>query len=106
MIRPPPRSTLFPFTTLFRSINDAISLGTTAGHLTLNVSGAVTQSGGGTITAAGLQLLGSGTVHLDDSGNTDATTPAAHYGRIRYTDSGPLSVGTVTATAMTLPIFF
>src|SRR5436853_6313996 len=25
MIRPPPRSTLFPYTTLFRSINDALA---------------------------------------------------------------------------------
>src|SRR2546425_412421 len=41
MIRRPPRSTLFPYTTLFRSV----------------------------ILASGLQLLGSGTVTLNDSGN-------------------------------------
>src|SRR5260221_1733460 len=30
MIRRPPRSTLFPYTTLFRSVNDAVSFGGSA----------------------------------------------------------------------------
>src|SRR2546430_16828456 len=43
---------------------DDISLG--AGNLTLNVTGNITQTAGNVITAAGLQLLGSGSVHLDE----------------------------------------
>src|SRR5438132_12403661 len=46
---------------------DDITLGT--GNLTLNVVGAVTQTANNVITAAGLQLLGSGTVTLNESGN-------------------------------------
>src|SRR2546421_265754 len=78
---------------------DDITLGT--GNLTLNVTGNVSQTSGNVITAAGLQLLGSGTVHLDESGN-DVTTLAANYsGTISYTDASALTVGTVTDTAMT-----
>src|SRR5260370_8096731 len=39
MIRRPPRSTLFPYTTLFRSINSGLSLnGTTSGVVTPNIA--------------------------------------------------------------------
>src|SRR5207253_1757844 len=55
------------------SITQAVNLG--AGDLTLDVRGAaaVTQTATGLITASGLQLLGSGTVNLDQDGNNVAT---------------------------------
>src|SRR5919201_226319 len=78
---------------------DDITLG--AGNLTLNITGNVTQTGGNVITAAGLQLLGTGSVHLDEAGNNVATIAANYSGSISYTDASGLSVGTVTDTAMT-----
>src|SRR5205823_508436 len=78
---------------------DDITLG--SGSLTLNVVGAVAQVTGNGITAAGLQLLGSGSVHLDDSGNNVSTLAAGYSGPISYTDANTLTVGTVTDTAMT-----
>ena len=41
-----------------------------AGDLTLNINGAVTQTSTGGITAAGLQILGTGTVRLDQPTTT------------------------------------
>src|SRR5207247_5694096 len=51
------------------SIQQAVNLG--AGALTLDVRGAaaVTQTASGLVTASGLQLLGSGTVSLDQDAN-------------------------------------
>src|SRR5206468_10061384 len=72
---------------------DDITLG--AGNLTLNVTGAVTQISGNVITAAGLQLLGSGSVHLDEPANNVATLAASYSGPISYTDASSLTVGTV-----------
>src|SRR5437762_2873839 len=59
------------------------------------------QVSGNVILASELQLLGTGTVHLDDSGNNVATLAASTSGPISYTDSNALVVGTVTDTAMT-----
>src|SRR5213078_2993521 len=73
---------------------DDIALGT--GNLTLNVVGAVTQTANNVITAAGLQLLGTGTVTLNDSGNNVATLAANYNGPIAYTDANALTIGTVT----------
>src|SRR6185295_2199136 len=70
------------------------------GNLTLNITGNVTQTAGNVITASGLQLLGSGTVHLDESANNVATLAANYSGPISYTDANTLTVGTVTDTAM------
>src|SRR2546430_16847699 len=39
MIRRPPRSTLFPYTTLFRSIEEAISAKGLSGHVKVQVAG-------------------------------------------------------------------
>src|SRR5256886_16166983 len=64
---------------------DDITLG--SGNLTLNVTGAVTQTAGNVITAAGLQLLGSGSVHLDEPANNVATLAANYSGPISYTDA-------------------
>src|SRR5205814_2263397 len=72
-----------------------------SGNLTLNVKGEVRQVGGNVILASGLQLLGTGSVHLDDSGNNVATLAASTSGPISYTDASALTVGTVTDTAMT-----
>src|SRR2546421_486648 len=73
---------------------DDITLG--AGNLTLNVTGNVTQTAGNVITAAGLQLLGSGTVTLNDAGNNVTTLAANYNGPIAYTDASTLTIGTVT----------
>src|SRR5207253_2270818 len=83
------------------SLQQAVNLG--AGDLTLGVGGAaaVTQTASGLITASGLQLLGSGTVNLDQDGNNVATLAASYNGTISYRDANGLSVGTVTDTAMT-----
>src|SRR2546423_1929091 len=56
----------------------------------------ITQTSGNVITAAGLQLLGSGTVTLNDAGNNVATLAANYNGPIGYTDANTLTIGTVT----------
>src|SRR5437667_1073597 len=83
------------------AINEAVNLG--AGDLTLDVraNSAVTQTATGLITASGLQLLGSGTVNLDQDGNNEATMAGSYNGKISYRDANGLVVGTVTDTAMT-----
>src|SRR5204862_5225643 len=62
----------------------------------LIVVGAVTQTANNVITAAGLQLLGAGTVTLNESGNNVATLAANYNGTIAYTDANTLTIGTVT----------
>src|SRR2546422_9935353 len=47
MIRRPPRSTLFPYTTLFRSVEDAIAIGTSAVARMLKTPLIVTLTKGG-----------------------------------------------------------
>src|SRR5438045_1128035 len=80
------------------SIGQAVSTG--AGDLTLNVTGAVTQTATGIITRTGLQPLGSGTVNLDEADNNVTTLAANYSGPISYLDVNTLSVGAVTDTAM------
>src|SRR5437868_1263978 len=80
------------------SIGQAVSTG--AGDLTLNVVGPVTQTLSGAITGTGLQLLGSGTVNLDQAANNVVTLAANYSGTISYLDINGLAVGTVTDTAM------
>src|SRR2546421_220155 len=82
------------------SIGQAVSTG--AGDLTLNVTGAVTQTATGIITGTGLQLLGSGTVNLDQAANNVTTLAANYSGTISYLDVNGLAVVPVPATAMSL----
>src|SRR5438552_1775042 len=87
---------VMPSAPLFRSsLNQGVTLG--AGDLTLDVRGAaaVTQTASGLVTASGLQLLGSGTVNLDQDGNNVATIAANYNGTISYTDADALTIGTV-----------
>src|SRR5207253_2573191 len=72
------------------SLNQGVTLG--AGDLTLDVRGAapVTQTASVLITASGLQLLGSGTVNLDQDGNNVATIAANYNGTISYRDANGL----------------
>src|SRR5437667_133891 len=73
---------------------DDITLG--SGNLTLKDRKPVTQSRGDVILASGLQLLGSGTVTLNDTGNNVSTLAATYNGPIAYTDSNTMTIGTVT----------
>src|SRR5439155_1379550 len=84
------------------SIEAPVSLG--AGDLTLKINGDVSQTSAGGITAAGLQILGSGTVRLDSATNNVTTLAADHTGSISYTDADSLSVGSVTDTAMAMSV--
>src|SRR5207247_351522 len=83
------------------ALNEAVNLG--AGDLTLDVRAnkAVSETGSGLVSASGLQLLGSGTVNLDQDGNNVTTIAANYNGTISYRDANSLGVGTVTDTAMT-----
>src|SRR5205823_284756 len=58
----------------------------------------------GGITAAGLQILGSGTVRLDSATNNVTTLAADHTGSISYTDADILTGGSVTDTAMIMSV--
>ena len=75
---------------------------TDGNDLTLNVTGTVTQLADSVITAAGLQLLGSGAVNLDDAGNDIATLAADYSGTISYRDATGFAVGTVSDSTMTV----
>ena len=80
------------------AVNKSVSLG--GGDLTINSTGAVTQTAGNVITAQGLQVLGSGTVNLDEANNNVATLAANYSGTISYRDLNSLTVGTVSDTSM------
>lgn len=71
-----------------------------SGVFGLNVTGSVAQTAGSDITAGGLQLLGSGSVVLENSGNNVATLAANFDGTISYVDANGVTVGTVTNTAV------
>src|SRR5947207_4082154 len=88
------------YTMLFRALSIGQAVSTGAVDLTLNVVGAVTQTVTGVITGTGLQLLGSGTVNLDQAANNVVTLAANYSGTISYLDVNGLAVGTVTDTAM------
>ena len=79
------------------TISDDIALG--LGNLTLNSAGAVTQTSGDEITAAGLQLLGAGPFTLEEAGNDVTTLAANTTGAVAYRDANGLTIGTVGATS-------
>ena len=79
-------------------IDSDVNLGTN-GDLTLEVTGTISQNTGDSVTASGLQLLGQGTVRLEETGNDVAMLSANHHGTISYRDSNALTIGTVTDTA-------
>ena len=79
------------------TLSNSINAG--AGNATLNSAGAVTQGAGNTITASGLELLGSGPFTLTDSGNDISTLAASTTGVISYRDANGFSVGTVNSTS-------
>jgi hypothetical protein len=68
--------------------------------VTLTAGGAVTQSAGANVTASGLELLGSGSYVLNNTGNTVANISSAGTAGFKYTNSANsnLTVGTVTGT--------
>lgn len=78
--------------TLANSINAGV------GNVTFNSSGSVTQGAGNTITAAGLELLGSGPFTLTDAGNNISTLAGATTGAISYRDTNGFAIGTVNTT--------
>src|SRR3989440_511625 len=80
------------------SIGQAVSTG--AGDLTLNVTGAVTQTATGIITGTGLQLLGSGTVNLDQAANNVVTLAAIYFNATTSPDINALALRDVPPTAM------
>ena len=76
------------------AINQAVNL--VGGNLTLNAGDATTQTAA--ITAAGLELLGTGPYMLTNPGNNVATIAGSTTGAINYVDANALAVGTVNAT--------
>src|SRR5206468_5671751 len=76
------------------TVNQAVTLGT--GNLTLSVTGNVTQGASGVLTAAGLQLMGSGSVHLDNGANDITTLAASFNGPIKNGRATGRKVGTVS----------
>src|SRR3989441_12846923 len=72
MIRRPPRSTLFPYTTLFRSLPPGLTL------LGDTVSGTPTKAGSYTFTVSAIdanKLIGTGTVTIDIAWPTLTVAP-------------------------------
>src|SRR5205823_13498414 len=59
----------------------------------------LTQTATGIITGTGLQLLGSGTVNLDQAANNVGRPAAKYRGTSRYLIPNALAEGTVTDTA-------
>src|SRR5439155_782932 len=76
------------------STADDITLG--LGNLILNMMGNVPKSAVFPYTTLFRSLLGSGSVHLDETGNNVATLAASYSGPISYTDANALVIGTVT----------
>src|SRR2546425_9484503 len=99
MIRRPPRSTLFPYTTLFRSANGSISLTapTTAGTYTfLYRIGNVQGTSDGTVT-----------IQVNQAPTITSVGPANFSvgvnGTYTITTSGTPTVTSITLTGCTLP---
>ncbi|MCV2357276.1 hypothetical protein LNV09_24285, partial [Paucibacter sp. B2R-40] len=84
------------------SLNEAINTG--AANLTLQSNGAVTQAAGKPITAAGLELKGSGSFILTEVSNNVAklamASGGAGDGAVQYLDADALAVDTVNSVGV------
>src|SRR2546429_2251446 len=76
MIRRPPRSTLFPYTTLFRSFYNAFG-----GAVVFNNSGTVRKSGGTATTTIGMPFNNDGALNVQ---NRKSTRLNSSHGYISY----------------------
>ncbi|HEX8988859.1 MAG TPA: filamentous hemagglutinin N-terminal domain-containing protein [Rhodocyclaceae bacterium] len=76
------------------NLNADVNAGAGTIALTAAAGGGINQSGG-SLTASGLKLVGSGTFSLDQAGNSVGTLAAAVNGGLSYTDAGLLTIGTV-----------
>ena len=81
-------------------IEQAVIVGT--GDLLLDVTGNVTQTNAGVITASGLGLVVDGATMLTNTLNNVGTLAANSQGQTMYTDADDLTVGTVNISALTL----
>jgi len=79
------------------TVNSTVGL-TSPSTVTLGTSGTVTESTAA-ITAAGLELLGTGSYSLTNSGNQVTTLAANVAGAISYYAAGGYQIGTVNNTA-------
>src|SRR2546426_474683 len=113
MIRRPPRSTLFPYTTLFRSVHDKATVsgafGTPTGTVTFTFFTASSTCTGASVGSGIVTLDASGVAHPSASqGRLSAGSYSfiAHYnGDLNYTATDspcePLEVTALTPTALT-----
>lgn len=79
----------------------SISTGNPGNRITLTGGGAITQAAGANVTGPQLQLLGTGPVTLNNTGNDVASLAAALTGAgsaLSYTDADTLFVDTVNGT--------
>lgn len=80
------------------TINQAITAG--AGDVRLTSGGAVTQGAAGSITADGLELLGTGPYTLTNTGNDVVTLAGNVTNAVTYLDRSDLTIGTVTTVGL------
>src|SRR5205823_4777474 len=76
------------------TINQAVTLD--ADNLTLHYLANLTRGANGIITTAGLQLMRSGSAHLEHRANNTTPLPYTTLFRSSYTDASALTVGTVS----------
>jgi hypothetical protein len=78
------------------TVNSTVGLTSLSSTVTLGTSGTVTESA--PITTSGLELLGTGSYSLTDSGNQVATLAANVAGSVSYYAAGGFQIGTVNNT--------
>src|SRR2546427_8559179 len=88
MIRRPPRSTLFPYTTLFRSSNTQITLGTTSPVLTdsATLTNGSSETGALVFTLVGPNntVVDTETVTVNGNGDRKSTRLNSSHSQISY----------------------